>query len=215
MTDQNPTPEENGDEVQPQGEGSEAQASGPEPQVTPESEAVAPDPLDDAGEADDLTVQDILDAAGDDQDEASVEGLAAELARVKDELAREQASFFNFRRAREAQAGVERDRTRGDVVKVLLPVLDDLDRAEKHGDLEGDTPFATIAGKLRATVQKLGLTSFGAAGDPFDPNLHEAIFQQPTPDVSAETVLDVVETGYRIGDTLVRAAKVVVAVPAE
>lgn len=218
MTDKNPNPE-NGDEVQPGGEGSEAQASGPQPQEG--HETVQPDPRDDAAEAEELTVQDILDAAPDGgaTEPTSAQGetadLAAELARVKDELAREQAAFFNFRRAREAQAGIERDRTRGEVVKVLLPVLDDLDRAEKHGDLEGDAPFATIAGKLRASVEKLGLTSFGAAGDPFDHNVHEAIFQQPSPDVSVETVLEVVETGYRLGDTLVRAAKVVVAVPAE
>ena len=94
-------------------------------------------------------------------------------------------------------------------------MLDDLDRAEKHGDLEGDAPFATIAAKLRGSVEKLGLVPFGAKGDAFDHNLHEAVFQQPSPDVETETVIDVVETGYLVGSTLLRAAKVVVAVPAE
>ncbi|MET0886908.1 MAG: nucleotide exchange factor GrpE, partial [Mycetocola sp.] len=107
------------------------------------------------------------------------------------------------------------ERLTGDVIKVLLPVLDDLDRAEKHGDLEVDTPFAAIAAKLRTSIGKLGLASFGEKGEPFDHNVHEAIFQQPSPDVETETILDVVETGYTIGSTLLRAAKVVVAVPAE
>src|SRR5690606_12772731 len=121
----------------------------------------------------------------------------------------------NCRKRTEANREVERERLTGDVVKVLLPVLDDLDRAEKHGDLEGDTPFSAIAAKLRTSVQKLGLAPFGVKGEPFDHNLHEAIFQQPTPAVETETILDAVETGYTIGSTLLRAAKVVVAVPAE
>ena len=93
-------------------------------------------------------------------------------------------------------------------------VLDDLDRAEKHGDLEEGSAFFTIAAKLRTSVERLGLTSFGEVGDPFDPQIHEAIFQQPSADVDKETVADVVETGYLLGSSLVRVAKVVVSVPA-
>ena len=93
-------------------------------------------------------------------------------------------------------------------------MLDDLDRAEKHGDLEGETPFATIASKLRASVERLGLTPFGTVGDLFDPNMHEAIFQQPSDEVETDTVADVVETGYYLGSSMLRAAKVVVKVPA-
>ena len=209
MTDTNPTPE-NGDEVQPVNEGSEATASGPESQVEPES----PETTDE-----ELTVQDILDAA-------QAEGLDDELdaERVADadpehehliDLKRLSAEYANYRKRTEANRELERERMTGDVVKALLPVLDDLDRAEKHGDLEGDTPFSAIAAKLRTSVAKLGLAPFGAKGEPFDHNLHEAIFQQPSPDVETETILDVVETGYTVGSTLLRAAKVVVAVPAE
>ncbi|GHD44581.1 nucleotide exchange factor GrpE [Mycetocola manganoxydans] len=209
MTDTNPTPED-GDEVQPVNEGSEAIASDPESQVDSE----LPETIDD-----ELTVQDILDAA-----EANGLDGDAEAERVADaepehehlvDLKRVSAEYANYRKRTEANREVERERLTGDVVKVLLPVLDDLDRAEKHGDLEGDTPFSAIAAKLRTSVQKLGLAPFGVKGEPFDHNLHEAIFQQPTPDVETETILDVVETGYTIGSTLLRAAKVVVAVPAE
>ncbi|MBN9184658.1 MAG: nucleotide exchange factor GrpE, partial [Microbacterium sp.] len=95
------------------------------------------------------------------------------------------------------------------------PVLDDLDRAEKHGDLVEGTPFFAIAEKIRAVVERMGVTTYGAAGEVFDPQQHEAIFQQPTPGVAEPTILEVVETGYRLGSVELRPAKVVVAVPAE
>lgn len=137
--------------------------------------------------------------------------LAAE--RLAD-LQRVTAEYANYRKRTESNREVERERAVGDTVKGLLPVLDDLDRAEKHGDLEEGGAFSTIAAKLRATVERLGLTPYGEKGEPFDPQIHEAIFQQPTPGVTVDTVADVVETGYRLGSTTVRVAKVVVAVPA-
>ena len=144
-----------------------------------------------------------LDAAGED--------LAAE--RLAD-LQRVAAEYANYRKRTEANRELERERAVGDTVRSLLPVLDDIDRAEKHGDLAEGSPLAAIAGKLRSVIERLGLTPYGAAGDIFDPNVHEAVVQQPTPDVTVETVLDVVETGYLLGNTQVRVAKVVVAVPA-
>jgi molecular chaperone GrpE len=143
--------------------------------------------------------------------QATAEELAAE--RLSD-LQRVTAEYANYRKRTEANRIVERERAIGETVKGLLPVLDDIDRAEKHGDLEDGSAFATIAAKLRTSVERLGLTAFGAVGDPFDPQLHEAIFQQPSADVEADTVADVVETGYLIGSTLIRVAKVVVSVPA-
>jgi molecular chaperone GrpE len=132
-----------------------------------------------------------------------------------DDLRRLTAEYANYRKRTEANRDVERSRAVGDVVKVLLPVLDDLDRAEKHGDLTEGSAFATIAQKLRAGVERMGLTSVGTVGDPFDPTLHEAIFQKPNPEVTVQTVADVVESGYFIGETLLRAAKVVVDTPAD
>jgi len=158
-------------------------------------------------EEDELTVQDILDAADRELAEPSSEHLA--------DLKRVTAEYANYRRRTEANREVERERVTGEVVKVLIPVLDDLGRAEKHGDLEGDTAFATIAAKLRASVERLGLKPFGAVGDPFDPTIHEAIFQQPSADVTTDTVGDVVETGYYLGSSLLRVAKVVVQVPSD
>ncbi|GAB3795504.1 nucleotide exchange factor GrpE [Humibacter antri] len=142
--------------------------------------------------------------------QSSAEDLAAE--RLAD-LQRVTAEYANYRKRTEANREVERERAVADTARAILPVLDDLDRAEKHGDLETDSAFATIAGKLRAASEKLGLQPFGAVGEAFDHNVHEAIFQQPSAETTEPTLLDVVEVGYTLGSTLVRAAKVVVAVP--
>ncbi|BDZ64490.1 nucleotide exchange factor GrpE [Agromyces mangrovi Wang et al. 2018] len=160
---------------------------------------------DAAGDDEPLTVDDILNAAQAEVDEPTSEHLA--------DLKRVTAEYANYRKRTEANREVERERAVGKAVAVLLPVLDDLDRAEKHGDLEGDAPFATIAAKLRGAVEKLGLAPFGEAGEVFDPQRHEAIFQQPSDEVEVDTVADVVETGYYLGSTLLRAAKVVVKTP--
>ena len=103
----------------------------------------------------------------------------------------------------------------GSVVSSLLTVLDDLDRAEQHGDLVEGSAFATIAQKIRTTMERFGLESFGDKGEAFDPQVHEAIAQVPVPGTEAATVLDVIERGYRIGDVELRPAKVAVAVSAD
>ncbi|WP_431245860.1 nucleotide exchange factor GrpE [Leifsonia xyli] len=143
--------------------------------------------------------------------QTTAEQLAAE--RLAD-LQRVTAEYANYRKRTEANREIERERAVGDAVKGLIPVLDDLERAEKHGDLGEGSAFSTIAAKLRTAVERLGLTAYGEKGEPFDPQVHEAIFQQPTPGVTADTVAEVVETGYRLGSTTVRVAKVVVSVPA-
>ncbi|WP_022901352.1 nucleotide exchange factor GrpE [Humibacter albus] len=143
--------------------------------------------------------------------QSNAEELAAE--RLAD-LQRVTAEYANYRKRTEAGREVERERAVADTARAILPVLDDLDRAEKHGDLEGESAFTTIAGKLRGAAEKLGLKPFAVAGEVFDPTVHEAIFQQPSADATEPTIVDVVEVGYTLGSTLVRAAKVVVAVPA-
>jgi molecular chaperone GrpE len=190
----------------------DAAAEGAPEQGAPEAaaggaDAAASASSESAGAADDdvLTVDDILNAANAEVREPSDEHLA--------DLKRVTAEYANYRKRTEANREIERERAVGAAVAVLLPVLDDLNRAEKHGDLEGDAPFATIAAKLRSAVEKLGLTAFGEVGEPFDPQRHEAIFQQPSDEVEVDTVADVVETGYLLGGTLLRVAKVVVKTP--
>lgn len=192
---------------EPQGEPSDPKSNESPAEEAPSNGASPASASADGIEEDELTVQDILDAADREVREPSDEHLA--------DLKRVTAEYANYRKRTEANRAVERERVTGDIVNVLLPVLDDLDRAEKHGDLEADTAFGTIAAKLRSSVERLGLTPFGAVGEPFDPTMHEAIFQQPSPEAEAETIADVVETGYHLGSTLLRAAKVVVQVPSD
>lgn len=192
------------DEVRPDAEGPEAQASGP---VPPGGQ--------DEGDPDELTVDDIL-GAEQRADAAAADAVFADLeSQLLGDLKRLQAEYANYRRRTEEQREVEIDRAKGAVAKGLLPVLDDLDRAEKHGDLEAGSAFSAIAEKLRGVAERIGLTTYGAAGEVFDPQQHEAIFQAPTPGITEPTILEVVETGYRIGSVELRPAKVVVAVPAE
>ncbi|MCD2499589.1 MULTISPECIES: nucleotide exchange factor GrpE [Microbacterium] len=174
------------------------------------SEAHASDP---ASQDEELTIDDILGAAQTD-DAAAADVMDVESIHLND-LKRITAEYANYRRRTEEQRQIEKQRTTGDVVKSLLPVLDDIDRAEKHGDLAEGSAFAVIAEKIRGIVSRQGVESYGAVGDVFDPQQHEAIFQQPVPGATESTILDVVEVGYRLGDVELRPAKVVVSVPAE
>ncbi len=207
---------DNGDEVLGE-EGSEAQVSDPDPQedttADAGADAAADEVADGAENADELTIEDILGALQ--SDEAAVADAPEEEHDLLLDLKRLQAEYANYRRRTEEQREVEIERAKGSVAKALLPVLDDLDRAEKHGDLADGAAFTVIAEKLRGIVERLGVQSYGEAGETFDPQQHEAIFQAPTPGTETPTILEVVEVGYRLGATELRPAKVVVAVPAE
>src|SRR5690606_38700394 len=105
------------------------------------------------------------------------------------DLKRLQAEYANYRRRTEEQRQLEIERAKGEAAKGLIPVLDDLDRAAAHGDLAEGSPFAVIAEKVRAVVERLGVAAYGEAGEEFDPQRHEAIFQQPTPGTEKPTIL--------------------------
>lgn len=212
MTDKNfdEVPDENQDADGVHGEGSDAQASGPAPQNPDSTEAAAAE-----GSDDDLTVDDILGATQTGEAAAEDAVLADLESTLLNDLKRLQAEYANYRRRTEDQRQLEIERAKGEAAKGLVPVLDDLDRAAQHGDLVEGTPFAAIAEKVRAVVERLGVVSYGEKGEEFDPQRHEAIFQQPTPGAEKTTILEVIEVGYRLGDVELRPAKVVVAVPAE
>ena len=129
-----------------------------------------------------------------------------ELAERTADLQRLQAEYANYRKR------VERDReavvvtAKASVVGELLPLLDDLERAEQHGDLTG--AFKAVADKLVAGLQRAGLEPFGAEGETFDPSVHEAVQHSTSPEVSGPTVTTVLRRGYRFGDRVLRAALV-------
>lgn len=204
MTQHEDLTPENGENpsAEEQQPGSGANASGPEPHSADEG---------------DLTVEDILGT--EQSDEAREEGNAAGEAEEEnpylEDLRRLTAEYANYRKRTEDNRELEEQRAKAKVIESLLTVLDDLDRADAHGDLAEGSAFLTIAQKIRTTLEKQGLESFGEKGDPFDPQHHEAIAQVPVPGTESETVLDVVERGYRIGMVELRPAKVAVAVSAD
>ena len=135
------------------------------------------------------------------------------VAEYRERAARAEAELKNFRTRVERDRAANREAVIAEVIRGLLPVMDDLDLAEEHGDLGEGSPLALVAQKLRAGFERYGLTRVGAKGDPFDPRLHEAIAQIPSAEVTAETVADVIQPGWALGDRLLRAAKVAVSVP--
>ena len=142
-----------------------------------------------------------------------VDELTKQVAERTADLQRLQAEYTNYRRRVERDREVIRDTAVANVLTNLLPVLDDIGRARDHGELEGG--FKSVGEALEATVEKLGLERFGTAGDPFDPTVHEALTHTTSPEVTETTAVEVFQPGYRIGDRIVRPARVAVADPAQ
>ena len=142
---------------------------------------------------------------------AEVLDLQTQLADRTTDLQRLSAEYSNYRKR------VERDRlavgeiATGRVIEALLPVLDDIDRADQHGDLTG--AFKTVADKLLSTLESLGLQAFGQVGDPFDPAVHEAVMHDQNDEVTEPTATTVMRKGYRQGERLLRPAMVGVSEP--
>lgn len=129
------------------------------------------------------------------------------------DLQRLQAEFVNYKTRVERDRDVARNSAIAEVLRAILPALDDLSRAEAHGDLEG-SPFAAVVGKLRNAGDKFGLKAFGEKGDKFDPEIHNALVQTPSAEVTENVIADVVEPGFMLGDRLLRPAMVAVHIPA-
>ncbi len=139
------------------------------------------------------------------------EAAEIELAERTADLQRLQAEYLNYKR----RVDRERENTRVTAVAstlgALLPVLDDIARAREHEELSGG--FKAVAESLERTVASLGMTSFGEAGDPFDPRIHEALMHSYSDDVDGPVCQAILQVGYQIGDRIVRPARVAVAEP--
>lgn len=151
-----------------------------------------------------------------DTDQALLDAAARDLvADMRSDMLRAQAELVNFRTRVERDRAANREAVIAEVVRAMLPALDDLALAEEHGDLAEGAPLTLVAQKLRGTFEKFGLRQVGEKGEGFDPAFHEAVVQFPTPGATENTIADVIQIGYILGDRVVRAAKVAVAVPAE
>src|SRR6478735_2236438 len=137
----------------------------------------------------------------------------AEAAELRNDLLRLQAEYVNYRKRVERDRAVAGEMAVIGVLNSLLPVLDDVDAARQHGDLT-DGPFAAIATKLENALKTYGLVRINETGVEFDPTIHEALIQQPGDDIEVDTVSQVLRSGYKSGERVLRAAQVIVAVPA-
>ncbi len=147
-----------------------------------------------------------------------VAGTRAPDPETPDLLVRERAAFRNYRSRVERERKDDRELARADLLRRLLPLLDDLDRATAHrpSDLESH-PWAEgvvlIGRRLADLLRDLGVERIGVEGEPFDPHVHEAVFYDRRPDVSGQTVARVIKAGYRQGNRLLRPASVTVVGP--
>jgi molecular chaperone GrpE len=155
-------------------------------------------------------------ASGMDQDETAADdaltAAAAKAAEHLEDLRRLQAEFVNYRKRVDRDRAALSEQATAKVIETLVPTLDDIAAAREHGDLV-DGPFASIATKLEEAIGRLGWESYGAVGDEFDPQVHEALMSQPSADVTVPTVQQVAQPGHRIGDKVLRPARVIVAQP--
>ncbi len=134
-----------------------------------------------------------------------------DVASLTGDLQRLQAEYVNYKRRVDRDRELVKQNATFSVLSAMLPVLDDIDRAREHGEVEGG--FKAVADSLERIVASLGLEKFGQPGDEFDPNLHEALMHSHSPDVTTTTCQNIVHAGYRIGDRVVRPARVTVVDP--
>ncbi|HTZ91581.1 MAG TPA: nucleotide exchange factor GrpE [Streptosporangiaceae bacterium] len=170
--------------------GADAAGSGPAPEEPPGTDygsAAAPEAADAAAKA------------------------MAMLAERTADLQRLQAEYANYRKRVERDRLAVREQALANVLNELLPVLDDIGRAREHGELTG--AFKSVGESLEGIVFKLGLTPFGESGDPFDPTLHEALLHSYSAEVTEPTAVQILQPGYKVGERIIRPARVAVAEP--
>lgn len=146
------------------------------------------------------------DADGD----GEVSDVEQQLAERTEDLQRVSAEYANYRRRTERERQSVIDSAKVGVITQFLPVVDDLDLAAQHGDLE-QGPLKSVADKLNAVLEAQKLSAFGVPGDEFDPEIHEAVQDLSTGD--SKVIGTVLRKGYRLGDKLVRNAMVIIADP--
>jgi molecular chaperone GrpE len=142
---------------------------------------------------------------------AGAEDLATQLAERTEDLQRVTAEYANYRRRVDRDRTLVADQAAERFAAQLFPIVDDIERARDHGDLEG--PFKVVADRVLGLLDGLSVTAFGKNGDPFDPNLHEAVVHDTSPDVDYPMVTTVLRAGFRRGERVLRTAMVAVTDP--
>ena len=146
-------------------------------------------------------------------------GMNEEMATLKEQIAdrtadlqRIQAEYANYRKRVDRDRMAVRELALANVLTELLPALDAIGQARQHDELSGG--FKSVADSLESAVAKLGLVTYGESGEPFDPKIHEALAHSYSPDVTEVTCAEIFQPGYKVGDRILRPARVLVAEPA-
>jgi molecular chaperone GrpE len=145
-------------------------------------------------------------------------GEGKEMATLKEQLAertadlqRLQAEYANYRKRVDRDRSAMRELALANVLTELLPALDAIGQARQHDELSGG--FKSVAETIESAVSKLGLVTYGESGELFDPKIHEAVATSYSPDVTDVTCTEIFQPGYKVGDRILRPARVVVAEP--
>jgi molecular chaperone GrpE len=168
------------------------------------------DDLEMADTKDDEILEGVLEEPAD--DDAKEPDAVKQLAERTADLQRLQAEYANYRKRVDRDRAAVREQATATVLTGLLPVLDAIGQAKEAGELSGG--FKSVADALTSAVSKLGLVTYGAKGDPFDPKIHEALVHTYSPDVTEDTCVEILQPGYQVGERILRPARVAVAAPA-
>jgi molecular chaperone GrpE len=150
-----------------------------------------------------LEATEVVDAPGQETDPVAT--LTADLQRL-------QAEYANYRKRVERDRAVAHESAVGAVLTELLALLDDVDRAEQHGELTGG--FKAVADQLNSITSRIGLEKYGTAGEAFDPQIHEALMHDESADVAVATASKILQPGYKYKERILRPARVAVTDPA-
>jgi len=163
-------------------------------------------PVNPAASPDVPSVEEQIEAAFVEGEISDVESKVAELTA---DLQRVHAEYANYRRRVDRDRELVKENAVGGALAELLPIVDDVDRARQHGELEG--AFRTVGEALETALARIGLETFGEPGEAFDPNVHEALTHEASDEVSEPTVTAVYQRGYRYAGRVLRPARVAVA----
>jgi molecular chaperone GrpE len=135
------------------------------------------------------------------------------VAALTADLQRLQAEYSNYRKRVERDRTVAHELAIGSVLTELLATLDDIDRAAQHGELTGG--FKAVADQLSSLTNRFGLEKYGTEGEPFDPQIHEALMHETSTDVAVATASKILQPGYKYKERILRPARVAVTEPTE
>jgi molecular chaperone GrpE len=190
-----------GDQQHGQGAEPEGSAPGPGPAAANSGSGIGP-----AAEADRP-----LESGGTGEGK-EMEMMKDQLVERTADLQRLQAEYANYRKRVDRDRTAMRELALANVLTEMLPALDAIGQARQHDELSGG--FKSVAETIESAVSKLGLVTYGETGEPFDPKVHEAVATSYSPDVTEVTLTEIFQPGYKVGDRILRPARVVVAEPA-